>query len=137
MQIPVKDRSSYLKGLLVVAKKDNQLAEPEKEIIRTVASRLGFSQTFYEYTINNLLANEYIDEEPIKFSDKMIAKSFLIDGLRLADCDNKLDDREINWLKETCVANGIDLKWLEQKLNEVKTSPKLVTGADFALYTLI
>jgi len=137
MHVPVKDRSNYLKGLLIVAKKDNELAEPEKKIIREVAKRLGFSSTFYEYTIQNLLSNDYIDETPIKFSDKMIAKSFLIDGLRLAKCDDKLDDSEIDWLRQTCILNGIDEKWFGQKLKEVQNSQMLVPEADFALYSLI
>ena len=137
MHVPVKDRSNYLKGLLIVAKKDNELAEPEKKIIREVAKRLGFSSTFYEYTIQNLLSNDYIDETPIKFSDKMIAKSFIIDGLRLAKCDDKLDDSEIDWLRQTCILNGIDEKWFDQKLKEVQNSQMLVPEADFALYSLI
>ena len=137
MHVPVKDRSNYLKGLLIVAKKDNELAEPEKKIIREVAKRLGFSSTFYEYTIQNLLSNDYIDETPIKFSDKMIAKSFIIDGLRLAKCDDKLDDSEIDWLRQTCILNGIDEKWFDQKLREVQNSQMLVPEADFALYSLI
>ena len=137
MHVPVKDRSNYLKGLLIVAKKDNELAEPEKKIIREVAKRLGFSSTFYEYTIQNLLSNDYINEDPIIFSDKMIAKSFLIDGLRLAKCDDKLDDSEIDWLRQTCILNGIDEKWFDQKLKEVQNSQMLVPEADFALYSLI
>lgn len=137
MHVPVKDRSNYLKGLLIVAKKDNELAEPEKKIIREVAKRLGFSSTFYEYTIQNLLLNEYINEDPIIFSDKMIAKSFIIDGLRLAKCDDKLDDSEIDWLRQTCILNGIDEKWFDQKLKEVQNSQMLVPEADFALYSLI
>jgi len=137
MRIPVQDRSKYLKGLLVVAKKDNHLAEAEKKIIRKVASRLGFSSTFYEYTINNLLSNEYINDDPIIFSDKMIAKTFIIDGLRLSKSDNSLDKREVEWLKQTCLANGIDLKWFQPKLKEAESSPQVFAGADFALYTLI
>ena len=137
MQIPAKDRSNYLKGLLIVAKKDNELHEHEKIIIREIAKRLGFSQTFYEYTIQNLLSNEYINEEPIIFSDRMIAKSFIIDGLRLAKCDNKLDENEINWLKDTSIANGMDPKWFDQKLKETTNSPRLLDGTEFALYTLI
>ncbi|GBD88198.1 Dna-J like membrane chaperone protein [bacterium BMS3Abin03] len=137
MHIPIKDRSSYLKGLLVVAKKDNELHEREKDIIREIAKSLGFSPTFYEYTIKNLLSNEYINDDPIIFSDKMIAKSFIIDGLRMAKSDNKLDDNEISWLRDTTLANGMDTKWFEQKLKETKSSPRLLEGTEFALYNLI
>ena len=40
-----------------------------KKIIRSIAEKLGFASDFYEETIQNLLANKYIDEGPIKFSD--------------------------------------------------------------------
>ena len=48
------DKSNYLKGLLILAKKDNQLRDSEKNIIRSVAQRLGFSKDFYEETLQNL-----------------------------------------------------------------------------------
>ena len=43
MEIPVKDKSNYLKGLLIVAKKDKQLADSEKRIIRGIGEKLGFA----------------------------------------------------------------------------------------------
>ena len=48
MEIPQIDRSNYLKGLLITAKKNQQLTEKEKEIIRKFSNRLGFSQDFFE-----------------------------------------------------------------------------------------
>ena len=84
MEIPQLDRSSYLKGLLITARKDNKLVESEIAIIKKFASRLGFSSDFFEETIKHLLENKYITEEPIKFSEKSIAKSFIEDGLKLA-----------------------------------------------------
>ena len=62
MKIPIKDRSNYLKGLLIVAKKDNKLAETEKTILKDFALKLGFASDFYNETIMNLLSNKYIDE---------------------------------------------------------------------------
>ena len=41
MEILTQDRSSYLKGLLIIAKKDNVLAEAEESIIRQLAKRLS------------------------------------------------------------------------------------------------
>ncbi len=76
MNIPVIDKSNYLKGLLITARKDKKLAESEKKIIREIAERLGFSSDFYEETLRNLLANKYLIEDPVKFSDIKIAESF-------------------------------------------------------------
>ena len=70
MKINDRDKSSYLKGLLILAKRDKVLAESEQEIIKNIASRLGFSSDFYEYTLQNLIENEFLTEEPVQFSDQ-------------------------------------------------------------------
>jgi len=117
MKIPIKDRSNYLKGLLIVAKKDNKLAETEKNILKDFALKLGFASDFYNETIMNLLSNKYIDEALIKFSDSVIAESFIIDGLSLAFSDNQVNNNEIHWLKGTALHNGISEEWFEKKLS--------------------
>ena len=115
MNISAIDRSNYLKGLLIVAKKDNQLADVEKSIIKSFSEKLGFASDFCDEVIRNLLANKYIDESPIKFSSENIAQSFITDGLRLAYTNNKIPDPEIKWLKKTAVLNGIEEKWFDEK----------------------
>ena len=137
MTISARDKSNYLKGLLVLAKRDKILAESEEKIIRNIANKLGFSSAFYEETINNLLANEYLTEEPIKFSDEGISRSFIIDGLRLAHSDNDLDECELRWLKLTAKENNIDMKWFEKKVSESESKPKDLFDTDFALFSLI
>jgi len=137
MDIPQIDRSNYLKGLLITAKVDNQLSDPEKKIIKQFSDKLGFSSDFYEEIISNLLANEYIKEDPIVFSNTEIARSFIEDGLNLALADDRVDDLELNWLTATARANFIDERWVKQKLNELKSSPRLFGNTDFALFSLI
>lgn len=137
MEIPQLDRSSYLKGLLITARKDNQLSETEISIIKKIATRLGFSSDFFEETISNLLHNKYITEEPIKFSDKSIAKSFLEDGLKLALSDNAITEDETNWLKNTAKENGIEDEWVNKKMKEIQSKPHLIGKMDFALFSLI
>ena len=137
MEIPQIDRSNYLKGLLITAKVDKQLTTPEKTIIKQFSDKLGFSSDFCEEIINDLLANEYIKEEPIVFSNTKIARSFIEDGLNLALADDKVDDLELNWLKATAKANFIDERWVNQKLNELKSSPRLFGNTEFALFSLI
>ena len=137
MDIPQIDRSNYLKGLLITAKVDKQLTDPEKKIIKHFSDKLGFSSDFYEEIISNLLANEYIKEDPIVFSNTEIARSFIEDGLNLALADDKLDAMELKWLTATAKANSIDEQWVKQKLNELKSSPRLFGNTEFALYSLI
>lgn len=137
MQIPQLDRSNYLKGLLITARKDEQLSDSEKNMIRKLSERLGFSPDFFEETINNLLHNKYINEDPILFSEKNIAKSFIEDGLRLSLIDESISNKELEWLKLTADANGIEAKWVEERLKEFNAKPHMIGNIDFALYSLI
>jgi ClpP class serine protease len=137
MQIPQLDRSNYLKGLLITARKDEQLTDSEKNMIRKLSERLGFSLDFFEETINNLLENKYIKDDPIVFSEQNIAKSFIEDGLRLSLVDEIVSTDELNWLKQTANANNIEEKWVDERLKELKTKPHLLGRMDFALYSLI
>ena len=137
MKVPQIDRSNYLKGLLITAKVDKQLSDSEKKIIKQFSDKLGFSSDFYEEIISSLLANEYIKEEPIVFSNTEIARSFIEDGLNLALADDKLDAMELKWLTATAMANSIDESWVNKKLNELKSSPRLFGNTEFALFSLI
>jgi len=137
LKIPQLDRSSYLKGLLITARKDNQLTESEISIIKKFATRLGFSSDFFEETISNLLENKYITEEPIKFSNEDIAKSFIEDGLKLALSDNVIGKDELDWLNETAKINCIERHWLNNKMKEIQSKPHLIGKTEFALFSLI
>ena len=137
MEILTQDKSSYLKGLLIIAKKDSVLAESEEIIIRQLAKRLGFSESFYEETLQSLLSNEYLGEDPLKFSDEKLSHSFIIDGLMLAYSDNDLDEREIDWLRQTAKLNNINVKWFEDKDKEVQRNSIAGVKTEFALYSII
>ena len=137
MDIPQLDRSNYLKGLLITARRDNQLAESEITIIKKLAARLGFSSDFFEETISHLLENKYITEEPIKFSNREIAKSFLEDGLKLALSDEITTEKEMSWLKDTAKENGIDEAWFNKKFKELQNKSYQISKTDFALFSII
>ena len=137
MELTLIDKSNYLKGLLVVAKKDNQLTEPEKKIIRNIALKLGFATDFYEDTLKGLLSNKYIGDSPIKFSDKKIAESFVADGLKLAFSDQMVSEKEIDWLKATAEENGIDSEWFSEKIKKNKETPSFNLNSEFALFSII
>lgn len=137
MKIQVQDRSNYLKGLLIIARRDNVLTESEGKIIRSIANKLGFSSDFYEETLKNLLANEYLTEEPVKFSAEEISQSFILDGLRLAHSDNKLDEEELQWLRLTAEENNIDMRWFDKKVLESQSKPIDLFETEFALFALI
>ncbi|MBK6680632.1 MAG: TerB family tellurite resistance protein [Ignavibacteriales bacterium] len=101
------DKSNYLKGLLIVARLDDRLIDRERDQIRNVATRLGFSKDFYEETLKNLMINENISDNPLMFSSPAIAEIFLNEALNLAYADNELSKVELDWLRKTAEINGI------------------------------
>lgn len=137
MNIPLLDRSNYLKGLFITAKLDRQLSEKEKEILKKISDKLGFANDFYEETIRGLLSNKYLAEDPIIFTDQTVAKSFIRDAIRLVYSDGSDTKNEIEWLKKTAKANSIDEEFL---LNEIKLNEnpsRLLVNNDFALFSII
>lgn len=137
MQIPVQDRSNYLKGLFITAKLDKQLNQTEKDILKKISDKLGFANDFYEETIRGLLANKYLSEEPVKFSDKKIAESFINDAIKLACSDGVVTESESNWIKKTAEVNGIDIEEVENKIKMFIEKPSLIKSNDFALMSII
>lgn len=137
LEFPLLDKSNYLKGLLIVARKDNQLAESEKKMLKSIAGKLGFASDFYEETIKNLLYNKHIGDEPIKFSNKKIAESFVSDGLKLAMSDDKVSENELSWLKNTALVNGISEESFEKYLKKDKESLGQFLNNEYALFSII
>lgn len=137
MNIPVLDRSNYLKGLLITAKLDRHLTDKEKTIIKGISDKLGFATDFYNETIRGLLSNKYISEDPITFSDSKIARSFLSDAIKLAATDGDLSEIEMKWLKETAKLNNIDEDFIQKRIDSFKESPSLLRNTEFALYSII
>lgn len=113
MDFSVQDKSNYLKGLLIIAKKDKELTEQEIEFIKEHARNLGFAQDFYEGALRSLLINKHISEEAIIFSDKKIAESFITDGLALANCDHIMVNSEKDYLMSVVIENDLDKKWFK------------------------
>ena len=137
MNIPLLDRSNYLKGLFITAKLDRQLTEKEKEILKKISDKLGFAKDFYDETIRGLLSNKYLAEDPIIFSDQNIAKSFIRDAIRLVYSDGLVAGNEIEWLKKTASANNIEDEFVKEEIQLNESSSKPLINSDFALFSII
>ncbi|MDP2365827.1 MAG: hypothetical protein Q8M94_18910 [Ignavibacteria bacterium] len=137
MNIPLIDRSNYLKGLFITAKLDKELSQKEKDILKKISDKLGFASDFYDETVRSLLTNKYIKEEPIVFSEKEIARSFLNDAIKLACSNNLVTDAEVNWLKDTAYANDLSAEVVDIELKSYQESPGSFFGKDFALFSII
>ena len=92
MSIPLIDKSNYLKGLLILARKDNNISEIQKSLILKAGKQLGFSTSFCEEIVNTLLQNECLSDEPIRFENYSVAQSFISDGIKLTCSGKKIID---------------------------------------------
>jgi len=137
MNIPIIDRSNYLKGLFITAKIDKELTGKEKDILKKISDKLGFASDFFHETIRSLLTNKYIIEEPIVFSNLEIAQSFIKDAVKLACVNGLVTDAEINWLKKTADVNKINSSFVEKEFKYFQDAPRSLVGSDFALYSII
>jgi len=137
MNIPLIDRSNYLKGLFITAKLDKELSQNEKDILKKISDKLGFAYDFYDETVRSLLTNKYIKEEPIVFSEKEIARSFLNDAIKLACSNNIVTEAEVNWLKNTANVNDLNAEVVDKELKSYQESPSSFFGKDFALFSII
>lgn len=137
MEVPLIDRSNYLKGLFITAKLDKQLSNKEKEILKKISDKLGFAKDFYDETTRGLLSNKYLTEDPIIFSDKAIAETFLRDAIRLIFCDGSDTKNELAWLKKTASANLIEGEFINNEISLYRNANKPPIVNDFALFSII
>lgn len=70
----ILDKSNYLRGLLILIKKDKNVWDHEMELFFEEGNSLGFEKDFCKDSLNNLLININIDPKPPVFFDKKIAK---------------------------------------------------------------
>ena len=137
MNIPLIDRSNYLKGLLITARLDKELSSKEKEMLKTISEKLGFASDFFEETIKNLLTNKYIDSDPIVFSDQSIATTFLKDAISLACVNNLITEEEIEWLKSVAFVNDLNSDFIEKQIKQQGNTIGSILNKEFALFSII
>jgi hypothetical protein len=119
MKIPLIDRGSYYRGLLVLIRRDRVVDSQERELMLQVGQKLDFDKRFCEAAMDDVLKNPHIKDKPMKFSDKKTAEFFLRDAILLAVVDDELHPKELSWLKEVAKENGIEDEWLDAQLSEL------------------
>ncbi len=117
MNISWKDKSLYFKGLILLIGKDFVISEEERKLLQDIGKALGFEQKFIDSSIDNLLENKYITDEPPIFSDKEIAKIFIKDGIRLAISDKNMHPFEIEWLQNVARSNNLDTNFVNDQID--------------------
>lgn len=111
MKLTIFDRSAYFKGLLLLIKKDNVVSEGENRLIIKIGQTLGFDKSFIESAVQELMENEFLTDDIPVFSDKSIAESFILDGLKVSFSDNDFSAEELEHLTSIAKQNKIDKEW--------------------------
>jgi hypothetical protein len=125
MKFTVKDKSNYLRGLLILIGKDKNIAIKEKDLFLRLSKTLGLSADFCTDAINELLENNYLIEDPPKFSDMEIAKAFIQDAIQLAFADGSIHLYEMNWIKFVGDKNNVDANWRFEQFSELRKIGKI------------
>ena len=121
MQLNLIDKSNYLRAMLLLSGKDKKISSSERNFINVLGEKLGFEKSFTRQAVSSLFDNEYIKHEPPVFSNSQIAKSFILDGIKLIVTDPKLNQQEIDWLVKVAQANGLDESFI---YDEIKKNPQ-------------
>jgi hypothetical protein len=127
MHITLMDRSLYFKGLMLLIRKDGQVAEAERGLMTWLGRVFSYEKRFCQEVIDDILTNRYVVDEPPVFTDPAIARCFLQDGARLSRVDGKVHSREQEWLLAVGRANGLDRDWCESVL-QAPAEPAFVPG---------
>ncbi len=116
MKITLLDRSLYLKGLMLLIRKDQVIHNEEKALMMHIGRTLGFEEDFCEKAIEEILICKHVVDEPPHFSKPDIARCFIKDGLKVSLIDREANDHEIAWLKSVSRLNGIDERFVDENI---------------------
>jgi hypothetical protein len=127
LKISKIDASNYLRGLMLLIRKDHKITETEIILLKRIGKSLGFESEFCENTINEILNNKFVEDTPPVFAEKELAVKFIKDGLAVIFSDNILHPAEENWLIATAEKNDIDVvRFYEFKKDYSNPKQKLV-----------
>jgi hypothetical protein len=118
--ISLFDRGKYYRGLLVLIRRDRIVDPGERELMIQFGQALDFDRRFCEAAIDDLLKNKYIRDEPMTFSDKGTAETFIRDAVLMARVDGEIHPKELAWLKAVADANGLDDEWLNAEIKNLQ-----------------
>ncbi len=107
MSLSLAEKSTYYRGLLVLARRDRIIHARERELMLQIGRMLDFDARFCEAAIDEVIHNKHISDDPVIFLKPETAECFLKDGLRLALVDGELHPRELDWLRLVAKANHV------------------------------
>ena len=129
MRLSELDRSNYFRAMLLLSGKDRKISKAEQNFINTLGEKLGFEKSFTKSAVNSFFSNKHIPNDPPRFSNREIAKSFIRDGIKLIIEDPKINQDEVDWISNVAKVNGISENWIfdliekSKQVQSFETSP--------------
>ena len=120
MEISAQDRGKYLRGMLLLIGKDQQVLEHEKSWFFELTKILGYDKEFCKCVLRELPENEFLESSPPRFDDQDIAKAFIVDGIHLAYADREMAPSELLWINSIAETNRIDILWGMQEFEKFR-----------------
>jgi hypothetical protein len=108
MQYTYKDKGEFLRAFLILIRKDKIINESEKQMTLVIGKYFGFEKRFCEDAISHLLENEFLSENPPKFSSQEIARFFIKESLHIMEQIKPLNEDEKDWLVEIAKSNNLN-----------------------------
>ena len=116
MKLSYIDTSNFLRGLLILIKKDNIIHEKEIELLNKFGEVLGFEEEFYKTAVKEFLTKRNIDSSIPKFSSNKVTIQFINDSIKMGFVDNYFHIKEIEWLYDVANKNKIPSTFLDKKI---------------------
>ncbi len=107
-EITYKDRSEFLRGFAIIIRINNCGNLNEKTMFLTIGKNLGFEEVFCRESLETLMVNKYISEEPPVFSTEFIAKLFIKQVTILMLQAHSISDTTVEWLRLTANVNKVN-----------------------------
>jgi hypothetical protein len=133
MLIGKYDRSNYFEGLLLLIGKNRKISQSEKRVLMDLCKVLGIDEEVSTQKIDNAIDDQYIIDDPPVFSDSLIAKTLLKDGIHLAFADKNVHFYELEWLRAIASKNQISDYWLSKEISSFLDSKKAGTPFDLEI----
>jgi uncharacterized membrane protein YebE (DUF533 family) len=139
MKVSLADHGMYYRGLLILIRTDHAIDNAERAMMMRIGRALRFEESFCAEAIREILDNEFIPDDPPRFSDPEIARSFIRDGIRLALVDGNIDQAERTLLNTVAGMHHLDENWvtttIDQIMAEEKTAPAAGLDAENIQWT--
>ena len=118
MKLSYIDTSSYLRGLLILIRKDKIVHKNEKQLMLEIGEKLGFKSEIYIKTVDEFLAKKNIDDTPPKFSSMKVSLRFIEEAISMAFIDNYFHLQEFSWLNDVAKVNKIPKEKVKEKIEK-------------------